>query len=227
MKGSEHQRGVAGDAAQWLGSSVQADQGGGEQRAGGQQPQPGRDALRIEVMGQQQEEAKHDDDHGVAPRTHLHRFERHEEDEQRDAGIASEERAELPGDAGGAGQRQQGQQPACRQRRLALPQPPLPNDQAGGRQRQPGRQMQRVRHGCGDGDGDGDQPGKLAVAQGDGRARLTRAHRAPAPRGRRRGAPGQCGGSASAGRSATTVVRRRSPSRPGSTADDRRCRRRR
>ena len=78
---------------------MQADQCGGEQGSGGEQPNPGWNALRIEVMGEQQEEAEHDDDHGVASRSHFHGFQRHEEDEQGDPGVPAKQGVKLPGNS--------------------------------------------------------------------------------------------------------------------------------
>jgi hypothetical protein len=63
------------DGGDRLGTAVQPDQAAGEQGDGGQQPGAGGDALRVEVMGEQQKIAEHDDHQRVAPAAHLERFE--------------------------------------------------------------------------------------------------------------------------------------------------------
>ena len=74
-------------------AAMQTDQRGGDQPQGKQQPESGGDALRIEVMGEQQEVAEHDDDHRIALRFEFEQLHRHEHHQH--AGIAPEQGAEL------------------------------------------------------------------------------------------------------------------------------------
>jgi hypothetical protein len=104
-----------------LGAAVQPDQGRGEQGDGGQQPGAGGDALRVQVMGEQQKIAEHDDHQRVAPAAHLQWFQGHEDDQQRDPRILAEQGAELPGNGCDAADDQQRQRPARRQRAPLLP----------------------------------------------------------------------------------------------------------
>ncbi len=77
---------------------MQADQRGGGQGEGGKQPCAGGDALRVEVMGEQQEVAKHHDHQGVASCPGFQRLAGHEQDKQGDTGIAAEQSAVMKTD---------------------------------------------------------------------------------------------------------------------------------
>ena len=93
---------------------MQADQRGSEQGGGAEQPEAGRDALRIEIVGEQQKETEHDHYQRITPGTHFHLLERHEADQQGHAGIATEQRAVFQADARAANDDQQHQRPAFR-----------------------------------------------------------------------------------------------------------------
>ena len=140
---------------------MNADQRGNEHGGGGEQPQAGRNALRVEIVGEQQEETEHDDDHGVASRAHFHRFQGHEQEEQSDAGIPAEQGAELPANAGNAGGNEQRQQPAIGERRVALPQIGAPEQQEAAQYGEPERQVAGVRRGGGQRGGQQPREGAL------------------------------------------------------------------
>ena len=55
-------------------------------------------------MGEQKEVAEHDDNQRIAPAARLERFSGHQQDEQRDAGVAAKERAVVQGDAHDTGE---------------------------------------------------------------------------------------------------------------------------
>ena len=204
----EQHRGVAQDARDRLGAAMQADQRRGEQGRGEQQPEAGRNALRVEVMREEQKEAEHDDDDGIAPRAHLHRFEGNEQIEERHAGVAAEQRAILPADAGDTGDDEQDEHAARRQGAAAAPQPGAPEQNAAGKQREPEWLMFGMRRRRRD--SDREQPGDGALLDGR-RVSLIR-HTRPAPQGKRRNArypdPDGLPGRAGASRNGSARLRR-------------------
>ena len=98
----EEQPGVTQQFARCLCAAMQADQCGGKQGAGTEQPKAGGNVLCVEVMGQQEEEAEHDDDQRITSAAHFQLFECHEKEQQGDAGIATKQGAEFPADPGAA-----------------------------------------------------------------------------------------------------------------------------
>ena len=85
-------------------------------------------------MSEQQEEAEHDDNDGIAPAGHFHWLQCHEQGQHGYARIAAKERAVFEIDACGACGNDQRQQPARWQSPVFLPEPGAERErQAGNR----------------------------------------------------------------------------------------------
>jgi hypothetical protein len=63
----QQQGGLPGNRRDRLGTAMQPDQGACQQGHGDQQPETGGDALRVEIVRQQEEIAEHDDHQGITP----------------------------------------------------------------------------------------------------------------------------------------------------------------
>ncbi|MPN40790.1 hypothetical protein SDC9_188329 [bioreactor metagenome] len=124
---------------------MQADQGGRQQPERQQQPDTGRDALGVEVVSEQQEVTEHDDDHGISSRLQFEQFHCHENHQHGDAGIASEQGAELDQDAATAGNDEQDQRPAAGQALVLPPQAYCPAQQQQACRAQPVSLVRSVR----------------------------------------------------------------------------------
>ena len=126
-------------------AAMHADQGGHDQPQRRKQPGAGGQALRVEVMRQEQKKAEDDDDQRVAPALQFEQLHRHEHDEHGDPGIAPEQGMEFAENAGTAAEQQQEKRPAPGQTPVASPQPEAPEQDQAGQGAQPERLVQDVR----------------------------------------------------------------------------------
>ena len=94
-------------------SAVQADEGRREQRRRGEQPETGGNALRFEVVRQQQEVAEGQQYRGIPPAAQFEQLHRHEENQQGDARLAPEQGAVLGEDRAAGRSDEQDKQPAA------------------------------------------------------------------------------------------------------------------
>jgi hypothetical protein len=138
-------------------ASVDADQGRGDDPQRDEQPQAGGDGLRIEIVGEQQEIAQRDDDHGIASALQLHQLEGHQHDQQGNARVAAEQGAEFDPDRRTAAGDDQHQQPAAGQALVAPPQPGGPDENRAAEKTEPERLMLEMR--CHGEQGGRQQPG--------------------------------------------------------------------
>ena len=127
----------AGELERHLRAQDGDDTGGGKERRG--------DGLGIKEIGQQHEEAEKDHDEQLAPRPHFQQFQRQQQHQHADAGLASEKGAVTLVNPEHEQQRQGQQQPARRHAIAAKGDPAPPEQQRAGRQRDPGRQVPGMR----------------------------------------------------------------------------------
>jgi hypothetical protein len=143
---------------------AEADQRRGEREQRGAHQPRGRDRLRVEEVGDDEEVAEEGGERGVAMGARLEQLEPGEQHQQDDAGTAAEERAVLHPDAEHPHRGDAEHQPARRQRRAVERVPEAPREQAQREHGEPPRRAQRVRRG--DQHERGDEPGQVARADG-------------------------------------------------------------
>ena len=96
-------------------------EGAGEGGGGGREREAGGVAGGVEIVGQQEKVAVHEDHQRVAPAVHCEWLEGHEQDQHGDARVFPEQAAELPADRRDGGDHQQGERPARRHSPLLMP----------------------------------------------------------------------------------------------------------